>query len=179
MVKGSPGGAHEAGLPPQPPPAPPACYAPGSSIRPPPPRGLGQMPRALPGALIRALSPSPLPAGLARWPLSRKGLERGSEGGGVSRGQRRRAPSPRRPCPSQRQSRHSRGRSDGNLSRGPCQDANEKGTPLNLPHCSRGRGRVGGREGAARAAPAPRWRQGLGSGRELPTPRAVDASAGS
>lgn len=44
------------------PPRPPACYALGSSIRPPPPRGLGQLPRALPGAPIRVLSPSPLPA---------------------------------------------------------------------------------------------------------------------
>lgn len=127
-------------------------------------------PRALPFSPARRSSSAA---------LSRKGLERGSEGGGVSRGHRRRAPSPRRPCPSQRQSRHSRGLSDGNLCRGPCRDANKKGTPLNLPHCSRGRGRVGGREGAVRAAPAPRWRQGRGSRRELPTPRAVDAGAGS
>lgn len=64
------------------------------------------------------------------------------------------APSPQRPRPRQTSVPLQPGPQPNGLSRGPCLSAQEGRTPLNLPHCSpQGRGRVGGREGAAPRAP--------------------------
>lgn len=174
-VTSSPRGAHEArgrALPPQPPRAPPACFALGSSVRPPPPRGPGRLPAAralgalssgraaaaapVPGAPIHGLSPPPRPSRPRRsrrgrrriaapWRVSRRGAERGKEGRCPGTPPAARAlpgATPAIPAGSPA--------AQGPLQRAPPGCERRADAP-EFPHCSpRGRGRVGGREGAAR-----------------------------
>lgn len=164
--------------PPAPPACPPACLALGSSIRPPPPRGpepllapgRPECPPLRPGRCSRApsrmphphplaFSPSlPSPAGPVAVPAASLGMAPlQGRGGSAKRGRVSRdaasclRPPRNDPRPSQTRVPLQPGPHRRGLSGGSCPAAKEGRTPQNLHHCSpRGRGRVGGREGAAR-----------------------------